>query len=348
MRSISFFFLIIFLSINLINCNSSDSDSKSSVRSDEVVIKIQGKSDSSKIHNNTKQSIENKFNYPRVKLFLDFYSGMTKSEFVRVADSLTKQNVLFKKKDDNFWINKNHVNTNLFRYNVSKIMNWPNNISYGIYLDPEFDKHDRLLAIELLNIGLFSKVYSNKYNIPDWPKRSIIEVSKIGEYNKSYDPLDFITHIPESELRKKLENQFYVPKKQNLQVPKSFKDKSRKLDLFETQTYYKKNVNPNSVKNYKKIIPIDERTVLIYEKKWRLNFKKDFSIPFDQIPFDAIMQGYFNLRETQSKQLIKKTYWERFINVTYTTKKYYEDKKPKLQKQKDSIKIDSRNINDEI
>lgn len=331
-------YLIFFLTVFIISCKE-----KSTVNNELPKELFQNEKDSIVKENNFGDTVEveNKFIYPKTHLFLNFYSGMTKKEFIIVADSLVERKILYKK--------SNSVNNdieNVYFYNVSKQMNWPDQIQYGICLNPKFDDNNKLLMVKLNDIGLFSNLYSSKYGIPKWSE-AIIQVSKIGKYNTSYDPLDHITSISESEQSKMINDKFYTPKRQRLSVPKSFKDKSRTLNLYETQTYYKREVNQSRVKNFKKVIDISENAVMIYEKNWSLKNDIDYSIPVSQIPFEARFD-YINLRERQSKQLIEKIYWEMVIDVTYTTFEYYKDSQPKYEiiiKEKEDI---DRNINDEI
>lgn len=287
-------------------------------------------------------NFEEKFNYPKAKLFLSFFSGMSKTEFIRVSDSLAEKKVFFR--NENLDLNETEA---AFSYNVSKIMNWPDQIQYGIDLIPKFDGNDKLLSVKLKNIGLFSVIYSRKYSIPRWPIESVIEVSKIGKYNTSYDPMDHVVSISELEQSKVKKDQFYIPKKQNLPVPESFKDKSKTLDLYETQNYFTREIDSTSVENFRVLININENAVILYEKNWSLRKDVDYSIPFSQIPFEAILR-HLNLRERQSKQIIETTYWERNIDVTYTTLEYYNDSiaEPKsLEIKEEDI---NRNITDEI
>lgn len=60
---------------------------------------LQNETDSifKEINNEDNFFIENKFKYPKDHLFLNFYSGMTKNEFIIIADSLVDRNILYKK-----------------------------------------------------------------------------------------------------------------------------------------------------------------------------------------------------------------------------------------------------------
>lgn len=325
--------LIFFFTVFITSCRKQERDNK-----DSSIEFLNNQKDSIVKEINYKDNfpLEDKFKYPKDKLFLGFYSGMNEVEFYNHADSLVTKKVLYKSENSN----------NLF-YNVSKIMNWPDQINYGILISPKFDSNKNLLSIQLNDIGLFSDVYSKKYKIPYWPKDDRINVSKIGTYNKSYDPLDYILYISDDEQWKTHENKYYQPKTQRLSVPKTFIDKSKTLDLYESQVYYNKNINEDNIKSFEKVIEVGGNTVVFYKKYWLLKTENDLSIPFDQIPLEAQIR-YLYVREQQSKQVIETKFWERFIDVIYTTKQYYEDSiRSKNVEISIPVKI-NRNISDEI
>lgn len=314
-----------------------------------LIVSCKGENKTLKVENLQQNTIKDpevveksseKFKYPEVKLFLQFYSGMSEKKFIEVANNLSEKKVLHKKNNSGLF-----DSPYVYYYNVSGIMNWVDHgTDNGVYIRPEFDKNQKLLSISLLNIDLFNKIYSKKYKTPEWPKKSRIYVSKIGKYNRSYKPLDFIESISDSEKRKVLYNKNYIPKKQRLPVPKKFKDKSKTLDMFEKQVYYNNNIDKKSIDTYKDVIELGESTVLIYNKYWRLEKSQDYSLPRPDIPFEDYF-NFLDIREIQSKQLIETTFWERNIDVTYTTLEYYNDSQTKSKKLKEQS---DRSILDEI
>jgi hypothetical protein len=113
----------------------------------------------------------NQFKYPKSKLFLGFYSGMSKNEFHEHAKGLIDQGLLIKRVINGVVSTKSSVKEYQYKIGENKHQNSAGVISYEPYgptMKAEFSPEQsyRLVYIELDISGIHDR-YSKKYNIPN-------------------------------------------------------------------------------------------------------------------------------------------------------------------------------------
>ena len=301
------------------------------------------------------------FKYPKSELFLGFYSGMEKDEFHNHAKVLVEKGVLSKHNvyDDPEWIITNY-SFSLGKGSGSHFLQAefialdlprPSSASYADMLIGKYTKY-YLVSIKLdlgLGISNLHDLYSEKYNIKKLTDVFEKKVSKIGIHNLNYEPKSFmfktVNSININELAKS--NKVKMP---NLLVD----SKSRKLDLFEKQVYYKNNVDFSKFLNVDQLVILDSNAVLYYNKYWKWQIRDEYSVLKNITSLDSDEQFYFkidyiDLIESQSKQLITYKNYIRQVEITYTTKKYYDDEIKKESSLPKPAKPNiTRNLIDEI
>lgn len=300
----------------------------------------------------------NQFKYPKSKLFLGFYSGMSKNEFHEHAKGLVDQGLLFKRVINGVVSTKSSVTEYQYKIGENKYQNSAGVISYepyGATMKAEFSPGQsyRLVYIEL-DISGIHDMYSKKYNIPKLEEPfSSKEGSKIGVYNKQYEPKPFLNIKVKSQ-------EFGIEKTKRVDMPKLLLDGSRKLDLSEKQVYYNKidwkeySHGTSKLPESEQLVKIDDNSVLYYKKYWVFNRRQEFSVEKNWASKDVNERLYFSLeyiqeKITQSKQVITYIDYSRYTKVIYTTKQYYDEKikKPTPVPQKPRPKIE-RDFLDEI
>tara|TARA_B110001469_G_C9593837_1_gene294791 strand:- start:109 stop:1155 length:1047 start_codon:yes stop_codon:yes gene_type:complete len=301
----------------------------------------------------------NQFKYPKSKLFLGFYSGMSKDEFHEHAKGLVDQGLLIKRVINGVVSTKSSVKEYQYKIGENKHQNSAGVISfvpYGPTMKAEFSPEQsyRLVYIELDISGIHDR-YSKKYNIPKLEEPfSSKEGSKIGVYNKQYEPKPFLNIKVKSQ-------EFGIERTKRVDMPKLLLDRSRKLGLLEKQVYYNKIDWEEYIRGTSKLpeaeqlVEIDSsNSVLYYRKYWTSESREEFSIKKNIASMNINEKLNFSLKywqeiETQSKQVITYIDYQRNTEVTYTTKQYYDEKikKPIPVPQKPKPKI-QRDFLDEI
>jgi hypothetical protein len=301
----------------------------------------------------------NQFKYPKSKLFLGFYSGMSKNEFHEHAKGLIDQGLLIKRVINGVVSTKSSVKEYQYKIGENKHQNSAGVISYEPYgptMKAEFSPEQsyRLVYIELDISGIHDR-YSKKYNIPKLEEPfSSKEGSKIGVYNKQYEPKPFLNIKVKSQ-------EFGIERTKRVDMPKLLLDRSRKLGLLEKQVYYNKIDWEEYIRGTSKLpkaeqlVEIDSNSVLYYKKYWIFESREEFSVSkkyWASMSFDEHMRlsvDYFQHIPPQSKQVITYIDYSRYTKVIYTTKQYYDEKikKPTPVPQKPRPKI-QRDFLDEI
>ena len=214
---------------------------------------------------------------------------------------------------------------------------------------------ESLIAIKLIGADELSEEYSSKYSLPKWPKSGIIKQSKIGRYNKAYNPKQYAKILSESKY-----GLDYKREEITVPMPKKFIDNARSLDLFEEQIYYNHGINKNQ---YKQTVNIDDHLIVYFVQKFEENQTTEVSLLDREInsqsnaleALNFLLNNISNVisYESQSKQKITSIYFYSRMDVIYTVKKYfYESYKLPEQKESDppsKIKTEiSRDVKNEI
>mgnify|MGYP006107478231 CR=1 FL=1 len=292
----------------------------------------------------------NQFKYPKSELFLGFYSGMSKNEFHEHAKRLVDKGLLIEGAINGV------VNTTSSVTEYSYKIGEPHRAPMKAEFSPE--QSYRLVYIKLNISGIHDK-YSEKYNIPklkksfyrgnEWIVADMKVGSKIGVYNKKYDPKRFLN------IKVKTQVGFGLEETKRVTMPKLLIDKSRKLDILEEQVYYDNKIDWAKLQPAEQLVEIDSsNSVLYYRKYWTRESREEFSINKNIASMNIHEQISFSLKywqetETQSKQVITYIDYLRKTEVIYTTKQYYDEKikKPIPVPQKPKPKI-QRDFLDEI
>lgn len=287
----------------------------------------------------------NQFKYPKSELFLGFYSGMSKNEFHEHAKGLVDEGLLIERVINGVVNTTTSVTEYKYIIGEHRIQNSAGVISYEpnyVTMKAEFSPEQsyRLVYIEL-NISAIHDKYSEKYNIPklkksfyrgnEWIVTYRKEGSKIGVYNRNYEPKRNL-NIKVTPL------EFGFAKTKKVAMPRLLVDKSKNLDLLDKQVYYNKIDWEEYIRGTPKLpeaeqlVEIDSsNSVLYYRKYWIWEKREEFSIKKNIASMNIDEQISFSLKywqeiETQSKQVITYIDYQRNTEVTYTTKQYYDEK----------------------
>ena len=323
------------------------------------------------------------FNYPKSKLFLDFYSGMTRNEFIKTAERLVNEGVLKKHRDKPcaaYDFDDKYISEYTYSYpadeffdvnpgykieiklNATFLREW-NRQDIETFEADFFEKNDCsnynyfLVSLELINARWMDNEYNKKYNVPLSAANYMIEVSKIGEYNIAYDPkisieLGKVSSSPDlstldEEQRKKM-----------VDMPQMFVDKSKELDVNEKYVYYENKIEMPREKEME--IQINDSTILYFKNYWTKDIIRKLSLEeqngfVSNISNPTFIMNRNELYSSQSKQMVITTNYEENYNITYTTKKYFIEKIKKIANDEESEKIiksdslnDKRDIQSEI
>ena len=278
------------------------------------------------------------FKYPKHELFQGFFSGMNTKEFHKHAKTLVDSNILGK-------FIRSTTGNNLsiqYSYDISQFVTLPKEVVMeGGFL--RINNEDYLVYIKLKDISTLSLYYSDKYDLPRFPPSGgYKEGSKIGTYNRLYNPKSYLD-ITEW-------NGTVYETKERVKMPDKMIDKSRELDILQKQVYYDNNIQNDQLKPFEKLIKKDSILVMYYHKYWERSESTIYSISessnFD-IPFKI---RYYQQIEEQSKQKITTITFYRDIDITYTTKQYYNEniKKDDPKPEQPTISNTVRDVNDEI
>lgn len=309
----------------------------------------------------------NQFKYPKSKLFLGFYSGMSKNEFHEHAKGLVDKGLLSEGVINGVVNTTSSVTEYQYNQGEYQVINSAGVSSYEpsrATMKAEFSPEQsyRLVYIKLNISGIHDK-YSEKYNIPKikngfykgnkWIASYMKEGSKIGVYNKQYE-LKRSLNIKVTPL------EYGDAKTKRVAMPRLLVDKSKNLGLLEKQVYYNKIDfeeywrGTSKLPEAEQLVEIDSNSVLYYKKYWRSESREEFSVErnWASMSFDEQLRltlDYFQERETQSKQVITYIDYFRQTEVIYTTKQYYDEKikKPIPVLKKPKLRI-QRDIQDEI
>ena len=191
---------------------------------------------------------------------------------------------------------------------------------------------ESLVAIKLIGAEELSDKYSTKYSLSKWPKTGIIEQSKIGRYNKAYNPKSYA----KVKVQKEMHGVQFKTQENIVPMPQSFIDRAKKLDMFEEKVYYDFKVDED---RYEQTIDLGNDLIIYFKQNFKRFERKAFSLndieinpnrgdAIERMSFivDNISENGIGLDESQSKQEITTIDFYSRIDVIYTTKKYYEEK----------------------
>ena len=267
------------------------------------------------------------FKYPKSKLFLEFYSGMSKSEFHEHAKRLVDKGSLIEGSINGVVNTESSVTEYQYKIGEDKFTN-----SSGV------SSYQPIRAIMEAGFSAFNQSYrlvpklkKSFFRGNEWIVTDRKEGSKIGVYNRNYDPKHNL-NIKVTPL------EWGDANTKTVDMPKLLVDRSKKLDLLDEEVYYNKIDWEEYIRGTSKLpeaeqlVEIDSsNSVLYYRKYWTSERREEFSVEKNWASKSIYEQLNFNLEymqeiETQSKQVITYTDYQRKTEVTYTTKQYYDEK----------------------
>ena len=278
----------------------------------------------------------------KTKLFLDYYSNISKSKFKEITEKLIVNGIVHEVKNavKETGIGSEDQLYYLFPYCRTMRAGWKGDLHDAYEMRPVF-KDDLLKSIRINNIGYgMTTIYKNKevyciykslmekYNIDLNMYKGDREIkhSKWAENNTKYNPIDKI---------KLKQDKYNTSQPRYIKVPEYLIDRNKHLMPNETKTIYK---HDNKIpKEIATIVAEQDDKIILIHHNWSAKFKTKYSLEdkkgYKDLDIEILLDNSNNFIRNSKLKYHEKSFHLNVLLEYITRKEYLKRLKKKKEEE---------------